>query len=202
MIELGETTIVSGKVMQRQEKKSFRYRNSTRFCTMVRECDEIQLFRETTIVSGKVMQHQEKKSFRYRNSTRFRTMARECDEIQLFRQVIRSGSFKLSPKSCRRQCRAAQTYDANVLEKLRSQSGEDCIDYRKMDRQRHRNMTTIISMPNTVMKYPDLKKLTKDRWLVLHPNNGLMDFTQQKRCAKDSDENFSSNREEWPCFTF
>ena len=37
------------------------------------------------------------------------------------------------------------------------------------------------------------KKLTKDRRLVLHPNNGLMDFTQQlqkKRCAKDSDENF------------
>ena len=41
-------------------------------------------------------------------------------------------------------------------------------------------------------KYPDLKRLTKDRWLILHPNNdGLKDFTQQlqnkqeRRCAKD-----------------
>ena len=44
--------------------------------------------------------------------------------------------------------------------------------------------------PNTVMifsnKYPNLKKLTKDRWLVLHPNNnGLTDFTQQLQKMKE-----------------
>ena len=35
-------------------------------------------------------------------------------------------------------------------------------------------------------KYPDLKRLTKDRWLVLHPNNdGLKDFTAGLRKMKE-----------------
>ena len=57
--------------------------------------------------------------------------------------------------------------------------------------------------PNTVMvfsnKYPNRNKLTKDRWLVLRPNNdGLKDFTQQpqkireRSGVKDSDvKNFT-----------
>ena len=54
--------------------------------------------------------------------------------------------------------------------------------------------------PNTVMvfsnNYPDLKKLTKDCWLVLHPNNNtLKEVTtriqkiQEKKCVKDFDVN-------------
>ena len=35
-------------------------------------------------------------------------------------------------------------------------------------------------------KYPNLKKLTKDRWLVLHSNNdGLKDFTAGLRKMKE-----------------
>ena len=44
--------------------------------------------------------------------------------------------------------------------------------------------------PNTVIifsnKYPNLKKLTNDCWLVLHPNNDeLKDFTAGLRKKKD-----------------
>ena len=46
--------------------------------------------------------------------------------------------------------------------------------------------------PNTVMifsnKYPNLRKLTKDRWLVLLPNyDGLKDFTCQLQKMKYGD---------------
>ena len=62
-------------------------------------------------------------------------MARECDEIQLFHQVIRSGSFKLSPKSMLSEtmssgldlrCKCLQWKKLTI----RSQSGEDLNLYR------------------------------------------------------------------------
>ena len=47
-------------------------------------------------------------------------------------------------------------------------------------------------------KYPNLKKLTKDRWLVLHPNNdGLKDFTTRLRKMKEKDCNESEMDQEF-----
>ena len=55
--------------------------------------------------------------------------------------------------------------------------------------------------PNIVMifsnTYPDLKKLTNDRWLVLHPNQeGLKDFTdglrklKKEKSTEDDDDRY------------
>ena len=56
--------------------------------------------------------------------------------------------------------------------------------------------------PNIVMifsnKYPNLKKLTNDRWLVLHPNNdGLKDFTAGLRKKKEQTCNFPEREQEF-----
>jgi len=90
------------------------------------------------------------------------------------------------------------TIDIFLFNDVRSQSGEDLNLYRLLEDIKDGQATTSkydndniqFKTPNTVMifsnKYPNLKKLTNDRWLVLHPNNdGLKDFTDGLRKMKD-----------------
>ena len=90
------------------------------------------------------------------------------------------------------------TIDIFLFNDVRSQSGEDLNLYRLLEDIKDGQATTSkydndniqFKTPNTVMifsnKYPNLKKLTKDRWLVLHPNNdGLKDFTAGLRKKKE-----------------
>ena len=90
------------------------------------------------------------------------------------------------------------TIDIFLFNDVRSQSGEDLNLYRLLEDIKDGQATTSkydndniqFKTPNTVMifsnKYPNLKKLTKDRWLVLHPNNdGLKDFTAGLRKMKE-----------------
>ena len=82
------------------------------------------------------------------------------------------------------------TIDIFLFNDVRSQSGEDLNLYRLLEDIKDGQATTSkydndniqFKTPNTVMifsnKYPNLKKLTNDRWLVLHPNHdGIKDFT-------------------------
>ena len=90
------------------------------------------------------------------------------------------------------------TIDIFLFNDVRSQSGEDLNLYRLLEDIKDGQATTSkydndniqFKTPNTVMifsnKYPNLKKLTNDRWLVLHPNNdGLKDFTTGLRRKKE-----------------
>ena len=90
------------------------------------------------------------------------------------------------------------TIDIFLFNDVRSQSGEDINLYKLLEDIKDGQATTSkydndniqFKTPNTVMifsnKYPNLKKLTKDRWLVLHPNNdGLKDFTAGLRKMKE-----------------
>ena len=110
----------------------------------------------------------------------------------------------------------------NVLKKLpltsiniflfndsRSVSGEEINLYRLLEDIKDGQATTSkydndniqFKTPNTVMifsnKYPNLKKLTSDRWLVLHPNkDGLKDFTAGLRQKIEQGGNFLRNGRE------
>ena len=90
------------------------------------------------------------------------------------------------------------TIDIFLFNDVRSQSGEDLNLYRLLEDIKDGQATTSkydndniqFKTPNTIMifsnKYPNLKKLTNDRWLVLHPNNdGLKDFTTGLRKKKE-----------------
>ena len=110
----------------------------------------------------------------------------------------------------------------NVLKKLpltsiniflfndsRSVSGEEINLYRLLEDIKDGQATTSkydndniqFKTPNTVMifsnKYPNLKKLTNDRWLVLHPNkDGLKDFTAGLRQKIEQGGDFLRNGRE------
>ena len=90
------------------------------------------------------------------------------------------------------------TINIFLFNDVRSQSGEDLNLYRILEDIKDGQATTSkydndniqFKTPNTVMifsnKYPNLKKLSNDRWLVLHPNNdGLKDFTTELRRKKE-----------------
>ena len=102
------------------------------------------------------------------------------------------------------------TIDIFLFNDVRSQSGEDLNLYRLLEDIKDGQATTSkydndniqFKTPNTVMifsnKYPNLKKLTNDRWLVLHPNNdGLKDFTAGLRKKKEQTCNISEREEEF-----
>ena len=84
------------------------------------------------------------------------------------------------------------TIDIFLVNDVRSQSGEDLNPYRLLEDIKDGQATTSkydndniqFETLNAVMvfsnKYPNLKKLTKDHWIILRPNNdGRKDFTQQ-----------------------
>jgi len=84
--------------------------------------------------------------------------------------------------------RTLGTIDIFLFNDSRSVSGEDLNLYRILEDLKDGQATTSkydndnirFKTPNTVMvfsnHYPDLKKLSKDRWILLHPNkNGLKD---------------------------
>ena len=92
---------------------------------------------------------------------------------------------------------------------VRSVSGEDLNLYRLLEDIKDGQATTSkydndniqFKTPNTVMifsnKYPNLKKLTNDRWLVLHPNkDGLKDFTAGLRQKIEQGGDFLRNGRE------
>ena len=92
---------------------------------------------------------------------------------------------------------------------VRSQSGEDLNMYRLLEDIKDGQATTSkydndniqFKTPNTVMvfsnTYPNLKKLTSDRWLVLHPNSdGLKDYTAGLRRKIEQSGDFLKNRME------
>ena len=92
---------------------------------------------------------------------------------------------------------------------VRSQSGEDLNMYRLLEDIKDGQATTSkydndniqFKTPNTVMvfsnTYPNLKKLTSDRWLVLHPNSdGLRDYTAGLRRKIEQSGDFLKNRME------
>ena len=102
------------------------------------------------------------------------------------------------------------TIDIFLFNDVRSQSGEDLNLYRLLEDIKDGQATTSkydndniqFKTPNTVMifsnKYPNLKKLTNDRWLVLHPNNdGLKDFTAGLRKKKEQTCNFPNREKEF-----
>ena len=89
------------------------------------------------------------------------------------------------------------TVDIFLFNDGRSQSGEDLNLYRLLEDIKDGQATTSkydndniqFKTPNTVMifsnTYPNLNKLTNERWLVLHPNDdGLKDFTDELRKRK------------------
>ena len=113
-----------------------------------------------------------------------------------------SSEIRLTSKTCKCLQYAKKlplaTIDIFRFYDVRSQSGEDLNLYRLLEDIKDGQATTSIydndniqfKTPNTVMifsnKYPNLKKLTNDRWLVLHPNNdGLKDFTTGLRRKKE-----------------
>ena len=89
------------------------------------------------------------------------------------------------------------TIDIFLFNDVRSQCGEDLNVYKLLEDIKDGQATTSkydndniqFKTPNTVMifsnEYPNLKRLTNDRWLVLHPNNdGLLNFTDKLRTRK------------------
>ena len=89
------------------------------------------------------------------------------------------------------------TVDIFLFNDGRSQSGEDLNLYRLLEdikdgqatASKYDNDNIQFKTPNTVMifsnTYPNLNKLTNERWLVLHPNDdGLKDFTDELRKRK------------------
>ena len=102
------------------------------------------------------------------------------------------------------------TIDIFLFNDVRSQYGEDLNLYRLLEDIKDGQATTSkydndnirFKTPNIVMifsnKYPNLKKLTNDRWLVLHPNNdGLKDFTAGLRKKKKQTCNFPDREKEF-----
>ena len=102
------------------------------------------------------------------------------------------------------------TIDIFLFNDVRSQYGEDLNLYRLLEDIKDGQATTSkydndnirFKTPNIVMifsnKYPNLKKLTNDRWLVLHPNNdGLKDFTAGLRKKKEQTCNFPNREKEF-----
>ena len=102
------------------------------------------------------------------------------------------------------------TIDIFLFNDVRSQYGEDLNLYRLLEDIKDGQATTSkydndnirFKTPNIVMifsnKYPNLKKLTNDRWLVLHPNNdGLKDFTAGLRKKKEQTCNFPDREKEF-----
>ena len=101
------------------------------------------------------------------------------------------------------------TIDIFLFNDVRSVSGEDLNLYRLLEDIKDGQATTSkydndniqFKTPNTVMifsnKYPNLKKLTNDRWLVLHPNkDGLKDFTAGLRQKIEQGGDFLRNGRE------
>ena len=89
------------------------------------------------------------------------------------------------------------TIDIFLFNDVRSQYGEDLNVYKLLEDIKDGQATTSkydndniqFKTPNTVMifsnEYPNLNRLTNDRWLVLHPNNdGLLNFTDKLRMRK------------------
>ena len=102
------------------------------------------------------------------------------------------------------------TIDIFLFNDVRSQYGEDLNLYRLLEDIKDGQATTSkydndnirFKTPNIVMifsnKYPNLKKLTNDRWLVLHPkNDGLKDFTAGLRKKKEQTCNFPEREQEF-----
>ena len=102
------------------------------------------------------------------------------------------------------------TIDIFLFNDVRSQYGEDLNLYRLLEDIKDGQATTSkydndnirFKTPNIVMifsnKYPNLKKLTNDRWVVLHPNNdGLKDFTAGLRKKKEQTCNFPNREKEF-----
>ena len=102
------------------------------------------------------------------------------------------------------------TIDIFLFNDVRSQYGEDLNLYRLLKDIKDGQATTSkydndnirFKTPNIVMifsnKYPNLKKLTNDRWLVLHPNNdGLKDFTAGLRKKKEQTCNLPEREQEF-----
>ena len=107
--------------------------------------------------------------------------------------------------------RALGTIDIFLFNDSRSVSGEDLNLYTILENlkdgeataSKYDNDTIRFKTPNTVMvfsnHYPDLKKLLKDRWVLLHPNqDGLKDvldtYKQNLDGAKErAKENFHHN---------
>ena len=86
------------------------------------------------------------------------------------------------------------TIDIFLFNDTRSTFGEDLNMYRLLEDlkdgqatgSKYDNDNLRFKTPNTVMifsnQYPDLKKLTKDRWFILHPNkDGLLDVTEKMK---------------------
>ena len=110
--------------------------------------------------------------------------------------------------------RTLGTIDIFMFNDSRSVSGEDLNLYRILEDLKDGQATTSkydndnirFKTPNTVMvfsnHYPDLKKLSKDRWILLHPNkDGLKDVLDlYKKNSKEAKErakenfNFRGNR--------
>ena len=101
------------------------------------------------------------------------------------------------------------TIDIFLFNDVRSQSGEDSNLYKLLEdikdgqatASKYDNDNIQFKTPNIVMifsnTYPDLKKLTNDRWLVLHPNqDGLKDFTdglrklKKEKSTEDNDDRY------------
>ena len=107
--------------------------------------------------------------------------------------------------------RALGTIDIFLFNDSRSVSGEDLNLYTILENlkdgdataSKYDNDTIRFKTPNTVMVFsnhhPDLKKLSKDRWILLHPNkDGLKDvldmYIQNSRSARQrANENFNNN---------
>ena len=103
--------------------------------------------------------------------------------------------------------RTLGTIDIFLFNDSRSVSGEDLNLYRILEDIKDGQATTSkydndnirFKTPNTVMVfsnyYPDLKKLSKDRWILLHPNkDGLKDVLDlYKKNSKEAKERAKEN---------
>ena len=103
--------------------------------------------------------------------------------------------------------RTLGTIDIFLFNDSRSVSGEESNLYRILEDIKDGQATTSkydndnirFKTPNTVMvfsnHYPDLKKLSKDRWVLLHPNkDGLKDVLNlYKKNCKDAKERANEN---------
>ena len=103
--------------------------------------------------------------------------------------------------------RTLGTIDIFLFNDSRSVSGEDLNLYRILEDLKDGQATTSkydndnirFKTPNTVMvfsnHYPDLKKLSKDRWILLHPNkDGLKDVLDSyKKNTKEAKERAKDN---------
>ena len=102
--------------------------------------------------------------------------------------------------------RTLGTIDIFLFNDSRSVSGEDLNLYRILEDIKDGQATTSkydndnirFKTPNTVMifsnHYPDLKRLSRDRWILLHPNkDGLKDvldlYIKNSKAAKERAKN-------------